>query len=508
MKTMNIAQYFAPSINDLMYEYNLTFNISLILRMDSYKFGHPFAGRSDVVGMTAYGCARVGQEVTIIPHGMQRMLKKDWTKPITKEDVERASEFAGAHFGYDLFAYEDWMAVVNDHKGLPPLIIRAVPEGMPVRGGDALYSVTCLEENLAWMAAGFETEVLRGVWYPTTIATDDYDIFKDIVGYYKRTGCDPAGAKFALHDFGGRGVTCGEQAEIGGGAHTLNFFGSDTVEGILSINHYYKHAMAAFSVYATEHSIECQFGLDAEGEKRYLKHQIEVGKQLGAKIISLVIDGKDVKRCAQVLCSPEFVDIIKASGIKVVFRPDSGDMMEIVPYILKLQQEAYGYDETSTGHRLTRYVGIIQGDGVDHSAIRTLLGWLEVHGYAAACVIFGSGGALLQKVNRDKYKFAQKCSAVLIKNWPDQDTASWANEDDKITRWIGTAKDPVTDPGKKSLEGVITLLRNRQTGELMNADIQNGFDQDIYEDLHKLVYHCGTLYNETTLDEMRERIAA
>ena len=35
-------------------------------------------------------------------------------------------------------------------------------------------------------------------------------------------------------------------------------------------------------------------------------------------------------------------------------------------------------------------------------------------GYAADVVIFGSGGALLQKVNRDTLKFAQKACAILV----------------------------------------------------------------------------------------------
>jgi len=467
-----VAEYFAPRHTDIPYSYFPSFQIGLIFRMDSYKFGHPFAGRDDVVGMSAYGCARVSKDQILVPHGLQRMLKKDWTTPITENDVRMAEEFAIKHFGYGLFAYDDWMKVVREYKGFPPLIIRAVPEGMPVRGGDALYNVTCLDEDLAWMAAGFETETLRGVWYPTTIATDDFEIWQEIKHYYKMSGC-------------------GEQAEIGGGAHTLNFMGSDTVEGILSINHYYKHEMAAFSVFATEHSIECQFGLDPEGEKAYLKHQIKVAQSLGAKIISLVIDGKDVRRCTETLCSPEFVEIIKASGLKVVFRPDSGDMMEIVPWIIEKQQEAYGYELTNTGHRRTKYVGIIQGDGVDHGAIRMLLGKIVMLGYSADCAIFGSGGALLQKVNRDKYKFAQKSSAVLLRDGT----------------WFGTAKDPVTDPGKKSLEGVITLVRNKQTGELRNLDIQSGFNAVLWEDVMQLIYHCGTLYNETDLDTMRGRIA-
>lgn len=507
MQTMQtIQKAFAPKATDLPYDYDLPFAIALILKMDSYKFGHPFAYRKGMEAMSCYGTARVGTEQPIVHAGTQQLLKSTFTTPITVEDVEQARAFAIAHFGRELFSADDWYDVVDKYKGFAPLVIRALPEGTVVKGGDALYNVSCFDPKLAWMAAGFETVVLRGHWYPTTVATDDFMIKADIADYYRLTGADLNMLPFALHDFGGRGVTCSEQAQIGGAAHLINFMGSDTVEGILAANHYYKDSMAAFSVYATEHSVECSFGLDPQGERAYVMHQIKTAQSLGLPVASIVIDGKDTMRCARVFCEPEVVALVKSGTTKIVLRPDSGDMMEIVPQILDLLAEAYGYDVSKTGHKLLRSVGVLQGDGVDHGAIRTLLGNLAILGYAASNVLFGSGGALLQKVNRDKYKFAQKASAILVREVCTEETLDH-EEGQTYLRWIGIAKDPITDPGKKSLEGVITLIRNIKTGETLNFDMLSGAIPEGYEDAHQLVYYCGDLFNETTLSEMRARVA-
>lgn len=482
-----ISKYLTPSEKDKKYTYMDMLIISMILRSDSYKGAHAHSYRPGIKGMSSYGEARVSKDTITVPAGMQMLLKRYFTQRITMAHIDEAEEFSLKHFGYSLVARKDWEKVVKQYNGYTPLIIRSAKEGTKVPGGNALYTVTVLDEDLYWMSAYFETIILRGIWYPTTIASMDFAIKQDIIEYYELSGADKSMIPFALHDFGGRGVTCAEQAEIGGFAHLINFMGSDTIEGVLAANHFYKCDMSAFSVYATEHSVECSFGLDEEGEANYLKHQIEAAKKLGAKILSLVIDGKDVYRCAAKLCSPEFVKIIEESGIKVVFRPDSGDMMEVVPRILKLQEDAYGFDYTAKGFKKIRTVGIIQGDGVDHSSLRSLLGLITVGlGYSADCVIFGSGGALLQKVNRDTLKFAQKASSILFDG-----------------EWIGIAKDPVTDSGKKSKEGVLTLVKDIVTGAISTVRIDQGELHHTLEDLHQIVYHYGDLYNEIDLEEVR-----
>jgi nicotinamide phosphoribosyltransferase len=316
------------------------------------------------------------------------------------------------------------------------------------------------------------------------VATQDFEIKKAIKQFYVDTGADLTLLPFSLHDFGGRGVTCAEQAEIGGAAHTVNFMGSDTVEGVLAANFYYKEKMAAFSVYATEHSVQCSYGSSYEHQIEYIRSQLHNAPR--NTIISIVLDGYDVYREAETCCTVLKNEIIE-SKVKVVFRPDSGDMMVVVPKILHMQENAFGYTINSKGFKKINNVGIIQGDGVDHLAIKSLLGHLMSYGYAADNVIFGSGGALLQKCNRDTFKFAQKAGAILING-----------------KWTGIAKTPITDSGKNSKEGVLTLVRNSTSGELYPQRLEQGMPNNV-EDMHKLVYYNGSLYNETTLAEIRKR---
>lgn len=499
----NISQLFAPTLSDVPYTQTDKLKISLIMRLDSYKFSHPFAYPDadeidgEIVGMTSYGEARGASSQVIIPAGMQMLLKEFLTEQITAEDIDKAERFTELHFGRKLFARADWEKVVTNYRGFIPLIIRAIPEGTPVQSGLPLYTVTCLDRDLYWMSPSFETLIQRGVWYPTTIATLDYETKREVKRFYEISGADMSLLPFSLHDFGGRGVTCAGQAEVGGAAHTFNYTGSDTVEGILAANFYYKSPMAAFSVYATEHAVQCSFGKDREQAVKYIRHQLREVKKLGLPIVSIVLDGYDVYREAEICCTELKQDIIDC-GAKVVFRPDSGDMFEVVPRILRLQEMAFGYNLTSKGYKQIKNVGVIQGDGVDRLNLLTMLGNVLAMGYSADCVIFGSGGALLQKVNRDTFKFAQKACAMLVER-----TVNGV----KTREWVGIAKDPVTDHGKKSKEGVMTTVRSSLNNELMAVRLDQAPLNEEFQDLMVLVYHTGQLYNETTLDEIRARCA-
>ena len=503
--SMSVAQLLAPKATDKAFTPKDHLIIATIFRTDSYKFTHPFMfrelnkrkGRKKVVGMSSYGEARVPRTTLVTVFGGQMGLQKIFYRPITMADIDAAEAFAMAHFGRPLFDRAAWEKVVNVYGGWIPCIVRAVPDGTVIRGGDPIYSVTVLDEDLFWMSSGIETCLLRAYWYPTTIASLDRDTKLEIIRFYQISGVDPAAAGFALHDFGGRGVTCGEQAEVGGAAHGVSFLGSDTVEGILALNFYYDSPMSMFSVFATEHSVECSFGLDIEGERDYIRAMLANATE--GSIVSIVIDGKDMWRCAALLCATEaeggFREAIIASKAKVVFRPDSGDMLEVVPRLLRMQEAAFGTElvkgQGGITYRRIKHVGIIYGDGVDRLNLLTMLGNVLAMGYTADVIVFGSGGALLQKVNRDTLKFAQKGSILIF--------------EDGTT--LGIAKDPVTDAGKKSKEGLMTTVRVKATGETKPARLDLGPLGDDVEDLHVLMYHTGTFYNKTTLDEVRARAA-
>lgn len=476
-----------------------------ILATDSYKLSHAFSYPDNVVGMFSYIEARTGGKHIIVPFGLQMFIEKFLTEKVTSAHIDEAEAFAKAHG--EPFNRAGWAKVVRIYGGNLPVRICAVPEGLPVPSGNVLVTIECVDKDLFWLSSYLETALQRGFWYPTTIASMDREIKLEIKRFYEISGADMNLLPFALHDFGGRGVTCAEQAEIGGAAHLVNFMGSDTIEGVRAANFYYSEPMAAFSVPATEHSVQCSFSLNDDkggGDLEYLRHQIKnLAKPNG--IVSIVIDGYDVYKAARLLCT-ELKDEIIACGAKVVFRPDSGDMMEVVPRLLRLQEEAFGVEVNDRGYKKIKHVGIIQGDGVDHMSIKTLLGNLLAMNYRADNVVFGSGGALLQKVNRDTYKFAQKASAVLV----EKEIAVFDGEHfypDTKEEWVGIAKNPVTDPGKTSKKGRLTLARNLVTGEYKTVSMENGAVPDGYENVMQVVYSIGTVYNKTTLAEVRARAA-
>jgi nicotinamide phosphoribosyltransferase len=88
-------------------------------------------------------------------------------------------------------------------------------------------------------------------------------------------------------------------------------------------------------------------------------------------------------------------------------------------------------------------VRLIQGDGINELTVRSILGAFMAMGWSADNIAFGMGGALLQAVDRDTQKFAMKASSACIDG-----------------EWRDVVKDPVTDAGKKSKAGRVTLWTN------------------------------------------------
>lgn len=109
-------------------------------------------------------------------------------------------------------------------------------------------------------------------------------------------------------------------------------------------------------------------------------------------------------------------------------------------------------------------------------------------GYSADNIAFGQGGALLQIVNRDDQKFAFKCSAACVNG-----------------EWIDVFKDPITDAGKRSKRGRLSLYRN-DSGEFYTfSDKDRGYHD--LPDMLEEVYRNGNLVRFTSFDEIRERAA-
>lgn len=463
---------------------------NLILILDSYKLGHGVMYPKATCGMFGYIEARAkGDDVfppvvpVIVPAGAQMFVHKYLSMKVTVEDINEAEAFAAAHG--EPFDRLMWETVVNDHDGFLPIVIKAVPEGTPVASGNIIVSVHS-EDELVWpIVSLIETMLQRAVWYPTTIATNDRKVYQLLASALAETSDNPGAINFMYHDFGGRGVSSHESAEIGGFAHLIHFMGSDTVEGVRAANFYYKSPMSAYSVIASEHSVQTSYGPTEENQEEYLAMMLDNFAKPGA-IVSIVIDGYDMMREAKQLCT-KFRQQIIDSKAKIVFRPDSGDAIVNVIKILNLQAEHFGFTINSKGYKVVNNVAVIQGDGIDYRTIELIIHAVKLNGYSIENVVFGSGGALLQKVNRDSYKFAQKASAIKLR------------KEDGTFEWKPIFKDPVTDPGKTSKKGLLAL--EQVDGEYKTVNI---LDPKLDSEL-KVIYDHGKIYANETLDTIRER---
>lgn len=67
---------------------------------------------------------------------------------------------------------------------------------------------------------------------------------------------------------------------------------------------------------------------------------------------------------------------------------------------LKAAEKVFGSTKNSKGYTVITGAGVIQGDGINHKVLKDIMNKTLEEGYAANNVVFGMGGALLQKLNR------------------------------------------------------------------------------------------------------------
>lgn len=411
--------------------------------------------------------------------GPQSFYIKELSEPLTKYDIDEAESIIVPHG--EPFNRKGWEYIVNKHGGYLPLKIRSVPEGSIIPTRNVLVTVENTDSNLFWLTSYIETALLRAVWYGSTVATFSWRIKNLIRKYMNETSDSLEGLEFKLHDFGARGVSSRESAGIGGAAHLVNFMGTDTIEALLHLRKYYGANMPGFSIPAAEHSSITTWGKDREYEA--YKNMLDQFAKPG-KLVAVVSDSYDIYNAAKNIWGQELKQQVIDSGATVVIRPDSGDPTSTVLHTLKGLESGYGSTLNSKGYKVLNYVRVIQGDGVDERSIDQILSAMRLNGFSATNIAFGMGGALLQKMNRDTFKWAMKASAAKING-----------------KWIDVFKDPVTDSGKLSKKGRMTLVKHKKSGKIYTT---SELDLPAVDDMLETVFLNGELLKEYSIDEVRK----
>ncbi|MEM9336121.1 MAG: nicotinate phosphoribosyltransferase [Pseudomonadota bacterium] len=456
----------------------MTFNP--ILNVDSYKTSHYLQYPPGAEVVSSYIESRGGDHSHTVFFGLQIFLKNTLSKPIRREHIEEADAVLSAH-GVP-FNRDGWEYILKQHDGYLPLEVEAIAEGSRLPVSNVLVQVRNTDPKVPWLTSYVETALLRAVWYPTTVATRSFESRASIREALEDTADSTDGLEFKLHDFGARGVSSRESAEIGAAAHLLSFMGTDTINGITALRRYYDADMPGFSIPAAEHSTITCWGRDRELDA--YRNMLDQFAGDG-NVVAIVSDSYDLFNAIDNLWGDALRHRVINNGGTVVIRPDSGEPADIVCESIRRLMDRFGYRENSKGFLvLPDYVRVIQGDGISPAQIRQILAVMKVHRLSADNIAFGMGGELLQNVNRDTLRFAMKASAIRING-----------------EWSDVYKQPATDLGKSSKRGRQALVCDAGTFKTVRRE-----ELGDRENALRPVFRNGELLVDEPFERIRQRL--
>lgn len=456
--------------------------VNTVLMGDAYKYTHWMQYPKNLRKVYAYIESR-GTKLTIpytVFFGLQGFIK-DYLegKVIESWMIDEAKELLGEVFGtHEYFNEKGFRRLLEKHNGRLPIKIKAVQEGKKVKLKNVLVTIENTDEEFPWIVQWIETMLLRAIWYPKGVATIASAV-KDIEKKYAAICGAPLNICF-LNDFGARGVSSHESAEIGGAAVLAVYYGTDTIEAIRWAKSRYGNVACGYSVFATEHSTTTIYTKD--GELKAYTHFLNTVPT--DKLCSIVIDSYDTENAVKNLLGGILKNVILGRKAPTVFRPDSGDPVEMSLKVVTWLWEIFGGVVNERGFKvLNPNVRVIYGDGINLNSIDAICKNLIDHGFSTENIVFGMGGKLLQStVDRDTFMDACKVCYAEI---------------DGVGMDI--YKDPITDTGKKSKRGQLKLIK--LNGEYVT--VRKEEYPDIADEL-VTVFENGELFNEIDFATVRQ----
>lgn len=461
---------------------------SFIWDVDAYKMGHMCQYPTDteyIYSVLQLRSDRYFSKTPIV--GLQYLIKEYLMQPINKQDVLELIAETKEMGIYHPETEKKLMSLVK--LGYLPLEIKAIPEGSVIDLPNAICTIQNTVEGFHWCVGLVETLLLK--WW-SALATSSCSLaYRQVVDkYFEETSDSHFLKPFAVHDFGARATMCPESASFTGMAHALNFDGSDTIVSAPLIRKYYNgEGMVICSVPASEHSVMCSYG--REDEIKAFENMLDT---YPTGIVSIVSDTYNWYNVMDKMTLDLKNKILARDG-KVVFRPDSGNPYDIICGEMPMRgvsmeygskqiggiralDKVFGHTINSKGYKvLNSKVGLIYGDGMYLERFEKTLETMKHLGYSAENLVIGVGG-ILRNHTRDTLGAAFKATCVC-----------------RNGVWTPIMKDPVTDQGKKSYKGFVSVIK--EDGQYKT--VEGGHP----EDLLQTVFKDGQLVKDFTWQEVK-----
>lgn len=537
-------------------------NINPLLLTDAYKLGHVFQYPDNteiVYSNLTPRKSRLSNIDTTVFFGLQAFVKEYLIKAFNEnffsldeeEAVNSYQEVVEAMLGKDSLPNYEHIRQLHQ-LGYLPLRIKALPEGSLVPMKVPALTIVNTKPEFFWLPNFIESLMSAQLWQPCTSATLAFEYKKILTKYANLTSDIPDFVNWQGHDFAFRGMSSLESAALSGSGHLTSFTGTDTVPTIPFFREYYNASVSELiggSVPATEHSVMCAGTKDDEIETfRRLLRIYPKG------ILSVVSDTWDLWK---VLTNHLYVlknEILARDG-KLVIRPDSGDPVDIIcgleedqyyiidgkyylasdvdelesmpvqyhiregakelnPAVVKgvvqLLYECFGGEVNSKGYiQLNSHVGAIYGDSITTDRTLRICQRLAKKGFASTNIVLGIGSYTYQYNTRDTFGWAMKATYVEVEMVADIDMQCQGGPSigQKFLDRREIFKDPITDDGmKKSAKGLLRVDWDEKENKYVLKD-QCTWEEEKGGCL-ETVFEDGKILKQTTLQEVRERLAA
>lgn len=389
--------------------------------------------------------------------------------------------------------------------GYLPLAIKSLDEGSKVSMKIPVLTITNTVDEFFWLVNYLESVMSAELWKSSTNATVAHHYRQICQLWAERTCDDMTHVDFQCHDFSFRGMSGLHDAAQSGVGHLLSFTGTDSLPSVLYAQQYYRPAEGTFiagSIPATEHSVMCMG--EQQGEiatfRRLLTELYPTG------FVSVVSDTWDYWKVLTEYSRELKPEIVAREG-RLVFRPDSGDPVEILcgsgddadrdparsaqqKGSVEVLWEIFGGTVNARGYKvLDPHVGLIYGDSITLERANQILSRLEAKGFASSNVVFGVGSYTYQYNTRDTFGFAMKATYGEVHG-----------EGREIF------KQPKTDNGMKNSARGLLRVEKDDEGKYRLLDGQS-WQQEQGGEL-KIRFLDGKLYNVEDLTTLRQRLAA
>jgi nicotinamide phosphoribosyltransferase len=354
----------------------------------------------------------------MVLYGLTDFIQRELTDKETEIDVELCSLFMrDAHsFGGALdFDKDMWLRVAREYDGQLPIRIEALPEGSTFWANEPVIQVTSLGDGFGEVAAIVESALVGYVSCATarlTLTRHLLERMRDVVKKYNPeytpTEVDDV-ARWMIHDFGMRASSTTAESEIYGRAHLLVFNGTDTFNAAYQAWVNDAKRPTGTSILALAHRIVMGFESEEEAyEAIYAATDGGIG--------SYVADCYDFHNAVRTF----LVNIAKRAKGTVVARPDSGDYLENILFIVEEAMAAGLYRLDNQGKPCATNLRFIQGDSMNYEKIVNVINTLKnrLHVNPTQWGIFGVGGYLRNTPNRDTLSSAFKLAAYGQNNKP------------------------------------------------------------------------------------------